>query len=300
VRLDTLGLSIAERPSPAGWRIESALLGTILQPRLRNSHKGMYGNVGILGGAPGMVGAALLAGRAALRLGAGRVYIGLFADSPTVDLDQPELMLRPAQDLLKMEGLDCIVCGPGLGQTQGALHALAAALGHNAPLVLDADALNLIATDAKARQALAARIGATLLTPHPAEAARLLGKSIPDIQNDRVAAARELATKFKCGVVLKGNGSICALQDGDWYVNTTGNPGMATAGMGDVLAGIIAALAAQGIEPSMALLAGVHLHGLAADELVRLGIGPLGLTASEVIDAARQVLNRAIPPVRER
>lgn len=300
MHLDTLGLTIPEKPSPAGRRIESALLGTILRPRPRNSHKGMYGNVGILGGATGMVGAALLAGRAALKLGAGRVYVGLFADSPTVDLDQPELMLRPAQDLLKMEGLDCIVCGPGLGQSQGALHALTALLGHSAPLIIDADALNLIAGDAKVRQALAARSGATLLTPHPAEAARLLGKSIPDIQSDRVAAARELAAKFRCGAVLKGNGSICALQNGDWYVNTTGNPGMATAGMGDVLAGIIAALVTQGVEPAMALLAGVHLHGFAADQLVKQGIGPLGLTASDVIDSAREALNRAIPPVRER
>ncbi|HEV8647577.1 MAG TPA: NAD(P)H-hydrate dehydratase [Burkholderiales bacterium] len=294
LRLDTLGVSIPEKPGPAGRRIESALLGAILQLRPRNSHKGMYGNIGILGGASGMVGAALLAGRAALRLGAGRVYVGLFADSPTVDLDQPELMLRPAQDLLKMEGLDCIVCGPGLGQSQAALHALTALLGHTAPMIVDADALNLVAADAKVRQALAARGGATLLTPHPAEAARLLGKSIPDIQNDRVAATRELAAKFKCGAVLKGNGSICALQNGDWYVNTTGNPGMATAGMGDVLAGIIAALAAQGTDPAMALLAGVHLHGLAADQLVKQGIGPLGLTASEVIGAARALLNTAI------
>jgi ADP-dependent NAD(P)H-hydrate dehydratase / NAD(P)H-hydrate epimerase len=294
VRLDTLGVASPERPGPAGRRIESALLGAILRPRPRNSHKGMYGNVGIVGGAPGMVGAALLAGRAALSLGAGRVYVGLFADSPAVDLDQPELMLRPAQDLLKMEGLDCIVCGPGLGQSQAALHALVALLGHTAPLIVDADALNLIAADAKAQRALAARGGATLLTPHPAEAARLLGKSIPDIQSDRVAAARELAAKFKCGAVLKGNGSICALENGNWYMNTTGNPAMATAGMGDVLAGIIAALAAQGVEPEMALLAGVHLHGLAADQLVKRGIGPLGMTASEVIEAARALLNTAI------
>jgi len=113
-------------------------------------------------------------------------------------------------------------------------------------------------------------------------------------QGDRVAAACELAARFKCAAVLKGNGSICALENGDWYVNTTGNPGMATAGMGDVLAGIIAALAAQGAEPGMALLAGVHLHGLAADQLVKERIGPLGLTASEVIDAARALLNTAI------
>jgi hydroxyethylthiazole kinase-like uncharacterized protein yjeF len=165
---------------------------------------------------------------------------------------------------------------------------------------VDADALNLVAGDAKAQQALEARIRATLLTPHPAEAARLLGKSVPDIQSDRVAAARELAAKFKCAAVLKGNGSICALPNGDWYINSSGNPGMATAGRGDVLAGIIAALAAQGAEPGMALIAGVHLHGLAADELVQQGIGPLGLTASEVMDAARELLNRFIQPVPER
>ncbi|MGH8633898.1 MAG: NAD(P)H-hydrate epimerase, partial [Burkholderiales bacterium] len=163
VRLHGLGMNIPEKSAPAGRRIESALLSAILRPRPHNSHKGMYGNVGILGGAPGMVGAALLAGRATLRLGAGRVYVGLFADSPGVDLDQPELMLRPAQELLKMEGLDCIVCGPGLGQSQAAQHALAALLGHSAPLIVDADALNLIAADAKVRQALAVRGGATLL-----------------------------------------------------------------------------------------------------------------------------------------
>jgi len=299
VRLDTLGVSFPPTPGPSGRRIESALLAAILQPRPRNSHKGMYGNVGVLGGAPGMVGAALLAGRAGLRLGAGRVYIGLFADAPSVDLVQPELMLRPAQDLLKMEGLDCLICGPGLGQSQAALHAVAAALGHGAHLIVDADALNLIAVDTGLRQALASRSGATVITPHPAEAARLLGRSVTDIQCDRIAAACELASSFRCGAVLKGNGSVCALANGDWYVNTTGNPGMATAGMGDVLAGIIAALAAQGADPGMALLGGVHLHGLAADELVRQGTGPLGVTASEVIDAARGALNRAMLPARE-
>ena len=293
VHLDSLGVDLPETTEPRGWRIESALIASALPVRRRNSHKGTFGNVGLIGGAPGMVGAALLAGRAALKLGAGRVFVGLFADSPSVDLSQPELMLRPAQDVLKLDGLDCIAVGPGLGESQAAQHALAAALGHKAPLVLDADALNLIAAHPKLQKSLAARTAASILTPHPAEAARLLGTSTDKIQHDRIAAAGTLSSRFNAAVVLKGNGSICALKNGDWYLNTSGNPGMAAAGMGDVLTGIIASLTAQGGDPDLALLAGVHLHGLAADRLVAAGIGPVGLTASEVIDAGRKLLNEA-------
>ena len=293
VRLDSIGVDLPQTSGPRGWRIESALIANVLPPRRRNSHKGSFGNVGILGGAPGMVGAALLAGRAALKLGAGRVFVGLFADSPTVDLAQPELMLRPAQDLLKMEGLNCVAVGPGLGESQAAQHALAAVLAHEVTLVLDADALNLIAAHPKLQNSLAARGNASILTPHPAEAARLLATSTDEIQHDRIAAARTLSTRFNAAVVLKGSGSVCALKSGDWYLNTSGNPGLAAAGMGDVLTGIIAALIAQGGDPDLALLAGVHLHGLAADRLVAAGIGPAGLTASEVIDAGRWLLNQA-------
>ena len=293
VRLDSIGVALPESTEPRGWRIESALIETVLPLRRRNSHKGTFGNVGILGGAPGMVGAALLAGRAALKLGAGRVFVGLFADSPSVDLLQPELMLRPAQDLLKIEGLDCLAVGPGLGESQAAQHALAAAMAHKMPLVLDADALNLLAAHPKLQKTLASRVGASILTPHPAEAARLLATSTEKIQHDRIAAAHALSARFNAAVVLKGNGSVCSLKNGDWYLNTSGNPGMAAAGMGDVLTGIIASLTAQGGDPDLALLAGVHLHGLGADSLVAAGIGPAGLTASEVIDAARQILNRA-------
>jgi hydroxyethylthiazole kinase-like uncharacterized protein yjeF len=291
VHLDSLGIDLPEATEPRGWRIESALIATVLPLRMRNSHKGTFGNVGILGGAPGMVGAALLAGRAALKLGAGRVFVGLFADSPSVDINQPELMLRPAQDLLKIEGLDCIAVGPGLGESQAAQAALAAALGHKAPLVLDADALNLISSQPKLQKSLAARTSPSILTPHPAEAARLLATGTDKIQHDRIAAARTLSSRFNAAVVLKGNGSICALKNGDWYVNTSGNPGMAAAGMGDVLTGIVASLTAQGGDPDLALLAGVHLHGLAADRLVAAGVGPAGLTASEVIDAGRKLIN---------
>ena len=293
VQLESLGVTVPEITEAHGWRIESALIATVLPPRQRNSHKGTFGNVGILGGAPGMVGAALLAGRAALKLGAGRVYVGLFADAPTVDLVQPELMLRPAQDLLKAQGQDCIAVGPGLGTSQAAQHALAAVLAHEVPLVLDADALNLIAADAGLQKKLGARSAASILTPHPAEAARLLGTSTRKIQENRIAAAQRLSERFNAAVVLKGSGSVCALKNKNWYLNTSGNPGMASAGMGDVLTGMIAALIAQSADPDLALLAGVHLHGLAADHLEANGIGPAGLTASEVIDAARQIFNAA-------
>ena len=293
VHLESLGIDLPESTEPRGWRIESALIANVLPLRRRNSHKGTFGNVGLIGGAPGMVGAALLAGRAALKLGAGRVFVGLFADSPSVDVSQPELMIRPANDILKIEGLECIAIGPGLGESPAAQNALAAALGHKAALVLDADALNLIAAQPKLQKSLAARTGASILTPHPAEAARLLATTTDKIQHDRIAAAQTLSSRFNAAVVLKGNGSVCALRDGDWYLNTSGNPGMAAAGMGDVLTGIIASLTAQGGDPDLALLAGVHLHGLAADRLVAEGIGPAGLTASEVTDAGRKILNEA-------
>ncbi|HEX7953705.1 MAG TPA: NAD(P)H-hydrate epimerase, partial [Burkholderiales bacterium] len=120
VHLEALGIDLPDSGQPHGWRIESALVASVLPPRRHNSHKGTFGNVGLIGGAPGMVGAALLAGRAALKLGAGRVYLGLFAESPTVDFNQPELMLRSAQDVLKMAGLDCLAVGPGLGDSQAA------------------------------------------------------------------------------------------------------------------------------------------------------------------------------------
>ncbi len=130
-----------------------------------------------------------------------------------------------------------------------------------------------------------------MLTPHPAEAARLLGTSTAEVQRDRVASAQKIAATLRCGVVLKGAGSVCAWPDGRYAINTSGNAGMASAGMGDVLTGMLAALVAQRVAPELALECGVYLHGAAADLLVRQGVGPAGLTASEVIDAARELAN---------
>lgn len=279
----------------SGHLLDASVLHSALQPRKANSHKGSYGNAGIVGGGEGMVGAALLAGRAALKLGAGRTYVGCL-DGATVDPAQPELMLRPAAEVVALDGLSVLGVGPGLGQSAAARALVAAAIAREVPLLLDADALNLVAGEATLATAVTHRSADTLLTPHPAEAARLLGIATADVQKDRVTSALQLAERFHAAVVLKGAGSVCALPNGQWFINPTGNAGLASAGMGDVLAGIIVALMAQGCPPVAALLAGVHLHGLAGDRLRDATGGPIGMTASEVTDAARTVLNEAIYP----
>jgi len=294
LHLCTLDLDARSLKPSSGFLIGHDVLKTVLKPRRRNSHKGDYGSIAVIGGDHGMVGAALLAGRAALKLGSGRVYLGLIArDAPLVDPDQPELMLRSADAALKLSHLSALAVGPGLGQTPDAAFYLGIALESGLPLVLDADALNLIAADPQLARMAEARKAATLMTPHPAEAGRLLGITTREVQDDRVAAALALATRFKAHVVLKGAGSVCALPDATWHINTSGNPGMASAGMGDVLTGIIAALLGQGAEAKSALLAGVYLHGAAADELLARGTGLIGLTAGETIDDARTLINRS-------
>jgi hydroxyethylthiazole kinase-like uncharacterized protein yjeF len=205
----------------------------------------------------------------------------------SLDPGAPELMLRHPDDALGQD-LDAIVIGPGLGQSERADALVGAVLASDIPCVLDADALNLVANDTGLRAACAKRRADTLLTPHPAEAGRLLGMKTAEIQNDRLAAAQRLSAEFNAHVVLKGNGSVIVARDGHWFVNTTGNPGMASAGMGDVLAGILGALLAQKLSGEAALVLGVHLHGLAADEC---GVG-VGLTASELIGPARGIWNR--------
>jgi len=282
-----------ETPRRTGAVIGADVIRAVLPARRANTHKGDYGSVGIIGGAPGMAGAAILAGRAALQLGAGRVYVGLLGDEARgYDPIQPELMLRPAEEILRLEHLTALAVGPGLGLSPDAQRLLARALPVAQPLVLDADALNLLAADPNLQQRAAQRTAPTLLTPHPAEAARLLSRSTPAAQADRVASAGEIAARYKSAVVLKGAGSVCALPDGTWFVNTTGNPGMASAGMGDVLTGFIAALLAQGAEATTALLAAVHLHGAAGDAL-SAAHGQIGMTAGECIAAARTLLNHA-------
>lgn len=274
------------------WRHLQPQLPPVLARRVRNSHKGTFGRACILGGAEGLVGAALLAGRAAIRLGAGRVVVGLAArNAPLVDGISPELMLRDASAV----GIDhdVWVVGPGLGGGERARAFVEAAIARDQPLVLDADALNAVAGDAALRAAIAQRRAPTLATPHPAEAARLLECKTSDVQADRVNAATRLSSQLRAHVVLKGVGSIVARPDATFDINASGNPALATAGSGDVLAGILGAMLAQGIDAQAALRIAVCLHGAAADTLVAGGVGPLGATASELIDAARALVNEA-------
>ena len=280
-------MSVA-RPAP----ITRKQVAAFLKPRPKDSHKGLFGTVTIIGGSTGMVGAALLAGRAALKMGAGCVHVGMLADNaPMVDVTQPELMLHTAADALKSTKPNVLVVGCGLGKSLPAQKLLYDALLLDVALVLDADALNIIAMRPDLRGMLHARKAPTVFTPHPGEAAHLLACSTEEVQKDRAAAVRELARRLSGSVVLKGAGSLCVTSDGKLHLNQTGNPGMSSAGMGDVLSGIIAAFIAQGLSADEALLLGVHLHGAAGDELAHQQ-ATIGMSATEVIEWARWLLNR--------
>jgi hydroxyethylthiazole kinase-like uncharacterized protein yjeF len=295
VEVAPLGVDARSLREPDGWRIVPGRLDRLLLPRARSAHKGTAGSVGVLGGAPGMVGAALLAARAALLCGAGRVSVGLVDERGcAVDPLQPELMLRPWHELPRSGHLDVLAAGPGLGEWPESFVALEWAAGAALPLVLDADALTLLAAHPALAETVARRASPTVLTPHPGEAARLLGVDVAAIQSDRIGAAQALAARFRCPVVIKGAGSVTACAEGRrWAVHTAGNPGMASAGMGDTLTGIVASLLAQGLPADCALESGVTLHAAAGDAASAArgaSEGLRGLTASEVSRAARALL----------
>lgn len=277
----------------AGGAIDRAALPALFAPRDRDTHKGSFGTVGVVGGGPGMTGAALLAARAALKTGAGKVLVGFAQDAAPLACDplQPELMLRDARSLLEEYwGVTAWVAGCGIGTGALAANALSElfVLRRAAPLVLDADGLNLLARgDIQPNWGE----GTVVLTPHPAEAGRLLGVDTAEVQADRPAAARKLALRYRAWIVLKGAGTVVSSPDGDLRVNTSGNPGLATAGTGDVLAGMLGSLIAQKLPLDQAVAGAVWLHGAAADALVAQGVGPIGLTAGELADAARALRN---------
>jgi hydroxyethylthiazole kinase-like uncharacterized protein yjeF len=206
-----------------------------------------------------------------------------------LDPMQPEIMYREAAGFA-FAGRT-IVAGPGMGTADAAAHAFGQALDAGGPLLVDADALNLAAASPNLQARIAARATPAVLTPHPLEAARLLGVTAAIVQADRLENARELAQRLNAVVVLKGAGSVIARPDGEVAINPTGNPGLATGGTGDVLSGLIGALLAQGWSPWEAALGGAWLHGAAADRLVAQGSGPVGLTAGELPRAIRAELN---------
>lgn len=267
-------------------------VASLLPKRPHDSHKGLFGIVAVIGGASGMIGAPLMAARAALKLGAGCVHVGLLANNaPGVDLLQPELMLHNASTALHLPGVDVLAVGCGMGRDMAAQKLLYDALHSKAALVLDADALNMLALRPDLRTLLITREAASVLTPHPGEAARLLACSTEEIQSDRIVAVQQLAQQLHCSVVLKGANSLCATRNGQLFINKTGNAGMSSAGMGDVLTGMIAAFVAQGLSVDNALLLAVHLHGAAGDALAGQ-YATLGMTATEVTEWARWLLNQ--------
>lgn len=268
------------------------LFAGCLPPRAFSSHKGTYGSIAVIGGDTGMCGAPLLAARAALFAGAGKVHVGFVGtDAPPYDPPYPELMLHPA-DALPVASLTAIAIGCGLGTSARAADTLRTVLALDRPLLVDADALNLVAATPDLAAALAARGDAPILTPHPLEAARLLDTTAAAVQQDRVAAARALAARFAAVVVLKGIGTVIAAPDGRIAINPTGNAALATGGTGDVLSGLIGAFVAQRLPGYEAALAGVYLHGLAAQYLSTSGAGPAGLAAGELAPAVRTLLNQ--------
>jgi ADP-dependent NAD(P)H-hydrate dehydratase / NAD(P)H-hydrate epimerase len=293
----------ASTQKPAGAQLNApALFAGHFPPRDFATHKGTFGSLAVVGGDTGMCGAPILAARAALYSGAGKVHVALLGEGgPAYDPPHPELMLHALDDL-PLDSMDALSIGCGMGHRERASRVLRDVLPLDVPKLFDADALNLLARDASLAAALEAR-GArdhdpAILTPHPLEAARLLGIDAPAVQRDRLAAARALTQRFASVVVLKGTGTVIAAPDGRVAINPTGNAALATGGTGDVLGGIIGALLAQGLPRYEAALAGVYLHGLAADALSARGDGPAGCTAGELAPMVRKLLNRLFYPAQ--
>lgn len=261
--------------------------GIPLLRRARDAHKGKFGHVLVIGGDVGFAGAPLLAGEAAARVGAGLVTLATRPQHAGLQLAaRPELMAwgveRPAQLDPLLDRATVVAIGPGLGQSTWAAGLLARVLEADLPLVVDADALILLARDPMQRQRW-------VLTPHPGEAARLLDFSTAEVQDDRYAAVRELQSCYGGTIVLKGCGSLVAAPDGEVTVCTDGNPGLASGGTGDVLTGVIAGLMAQGLGPESAALTGVCLHGAAGDRAAQ--DGERGMLAGDLMPWLRRLVN---------
>lgn len=271
---------------PAAWVTMSS---PCWLPRLKNSNKGDYGRVLVIGSGPGYPGAARLTAEAALRAGAGLVMVATHPDHvPFLNIGRYELIVRGVADgralTTLFEGVDVIAVGPGLGQDEWGRSVWQAVQSIDKPLVVDADALNLLAQAPMRRDRW-------ILTPHPGEASRLLGWPIATVQADRFNAAETLAARTQAAIVLKGAGSIVRAGEVT-RVCSAGNPGMAVAGMGDVLTGIIAGLIGQGLSIEKAAWLGVEIHARAGDQVAM--DGERGFTAKDVIEAIRPMMNRGM------
>jgi len=284
-----IGLPEASGVDVAQYLATPGAIATRLPARSVTAHKGSFGHVLVIAGSPGKTGAAVLAAQGAQRAGAGLVTVAageaLHAEFAAQLTEAMSLSVPAAADgtlaemslgLLRAEAArrDSVVVGPGIGTTPATRELLARLLGDLAsPVVVDADGLNAFAGNPEGLRGPGARV----LTPHPGEAARLLGISVSDLQDDRVAAARQIAERSGCVALLKGARSVIAAPDGQVWINPTGGPGLASGGSGDVLAGVIGALLAQGLPALDAAVVGAYLHGRAGEEC-----GAVGVLAGEV------------------
>lgn len=273
-------------PQP-GHLLNADYLASRLTRRARNSHKGQFGHVLLVAGNHGMSGAARLAAEGALRAGAGLVTVATHPDHAAVlNIGRPEMMVRSVANAPEViesgDRATVIAIGPGLGTDAWAQALYGACRDDERPLVVDADGLNLLSRDPVIRDNW-------VLTPHPAEAARLLGCTTPDVQADRVAAALQLADRYQAVVILKGCGSVVAAPDGRWDICALGNPGMSTGGSGDVLTGVVAAMLAQGFACFDAARLATLAHAAAGDRAAVQG--ERGLLALDIAHQLQQVVN---------
>ncbi len=269
-------------------RLRLSKLSGVLKPRERNSHKGHFGHVLIVGGDYGYLGAARMAAEAAARVGSGLVSIATREKhAGLLSTVRPEIMSHAVETLDQLMPLvkhaNVIAIGPGLGKSEWAKLLFARILESSLPLVIDADALNLLAEE----QQSSAR---WVITPHPGEAARLLDSSTQIIQADRFATLKKLHDKYQGPVVLKGSGTLIADNDDNYFICDAGNPGMSSGGMGDVLTGVIAGLIAQGIDINQAAKLGVCVHANAADKAAAID-GERGLMAMDLMPHLRKLVN---------
>ncbi len=272
---------------PTASRLVLDELNSVLKPRYRNSHKGHFGHVLVVGGDEGYLGAARMAAEAAARVGAGLVSIATRSiHASALSIMRPEIMSHAVESLDALMPLikraSVIAIGPGLGQSEWAKLLFARVLESHLPLVIDADALNLLAEEGHATDNW-------VMTPHPGEAARLLKTDSKSIQSDRFNAIKMLHKQFTGPVVLKGCGTLIADTEGQLFICDAGNPGMSSGGMGDVLTGVIAGLIAQGIEINHAAKLGVCLHANAADRAANAG--ERGLMAMDLMPHLRNLVN---------
>ena len=289
ILFDDLGVpdTVFTGVTPLARRITGRNLHGLLAPRTRHAHKGDAGRVLIVGGQPGMSGAVRLAGEAAYRAGAGLVVLATHpAHAALISAARPELIAHGVHDAAAMQsllaGAQALAIGPGLGQGEWGRALWQAVLAAGVPMVVDADALNLLAAQPHSR-------ADWVLTPHPGEAARLLGVSSVEIEADRFSAAHAIAQRYGGVCVLKGSGTLVVTQDMPLWLCDRGNPGMATGGSGDVLTGVIVALIAQGLKPHDAARLGVWAHATAGDRAA--AAGERGLMAGDLLAPLRATIN---------